>query len=74
MTALRIAHAEPRPGNLGNGVFMTNGYLVVLADDVGHHRSLARWVREAREAGLDNESMEELLRGTLRAAADEETA
>ena len=37
-------------------------------------RSLARWVREAREAGLDDESMEELLRGTLRAAADEEIA
>jgi GntR family transcriptional regulator len=37
-------------------------------------RSLARWVREAREAGLDNESMEELLRVTLRAAAEEEIA
>jgi len=31
-------------------------------------RSLARWVREAREAGLDEESMESLLRITLRAA------
>jgi GntR family transcriptional regulator len=31
-------------------------------------RSLARWVREAREAGLDEESMESLLRVTLRAA------
>jgi DNA-binding transcriptional regulator YhcF (GntR family) len=31
-------------------------------------RSLARWVREAREAGLDDESMESLLRITLRAA------
>jgi GntR family transcriptional regulator len=31
-------------------------------------RSLARWVREAREAGLDDESMESLLRVTLRAA------
>jgi GntR family transcriptional regulator len=37
-------------------------------------RSLARWVREAREAGLDDESMEELLRGTLRAAGAEESA
>jgi GntR family transcriptional regulator len=37
-------------------------------------RSLARWVREAREAGLDDESMEELLRVTLRAAAEEEIA
>jgi GntR family transcriptional regulator len=37
-------------------------------------RSLARWVREAREAGLDDESIESLLRVTLRAAAEEEIA
>jgi GntR family transcriptional regulator len=30
--------------------------------------SLARWVREARTAGLDDESMESLLRVALRAA------
>ena len=30
-------------------------------------RSLARWVREARESGLDDESIESLLRVTLRA-------
>jgi len=30
-------------------------------------RSLARWVREARAAGLDDESMESLLRVALRA-------
>ena len=38
-------------------------------------RSLARWVREARAAGLDKESMESLLRVTLRAAdaADSES-
>ena len=35
-------------------------------------RSLSRWVREAREAGLDDESIESLLRVTLRAAAEEE--
>jgi GntR family transcriptional regulator len=34
-------------------------------------RSLAGWVREAREAGLDDESMEELLRVTLRASEEE---
>jgi hypothetical protein len=44
MTAIRIAHAEPRPGNLGNGVFITNGVLVVLADDAGH-RALPTWFR-----------------------------
>jgi GntR family transcriptional regulator len=37
-------------------------------------RSLSRWVREAREAGLDDESIESLLRVTLRAAAEEEIA
>jgi GntR family transcriptional regulator len=34
-------------------------------------RSLARWVHEAREAGLDDESMESLLRVTLQAEAAE---
>ncbi len=37
-------------------------------------RSLARWVRQAREAGLDDESIESLLRVMLRAAAEEEIA
>jgi GntR family transcriptional regulator len=37
-------------------------------------RSLARWVREAREAGLDDESIESLLRVTMRAGAEEEIA
>ena len=32
-------------------------------------RSLAHWVREARDAGLDDESIESLLRVTLRADA-----
>ncbi|HEX3961568.1 MAG TPA: GntR family transcriptional regulator [Trebonia sp.] len=33
-------------------------------------RSLARWVREAREAGLDDEAIESLLKITLRQADD----
>jgi GntR family transcriptional regulator len=37
-------------------------------------RSLARWVRDARESGLDDEAMETLLRVTLRAADEEEIA
>jgi GntR family transcriptional regulator len=37
-------------------------------------RSLARWVREARAAGLDDESIESLLRVTLRAADEEAIA
>ena len=37
-------------------------------------RSLASWVREARDAGLDDESIESLLRITLRATDEEEIA
>jgi GntR family transcriptional regulator len=37
-------------------------------------RSLARWVREARAAGLDDESIESLLHVTLHAANEEEIA
>ena len=37
-------------------------------------RSLAQWVRTARGAGLDDESIESLLRVTLRAAAEEDIA
>jgi GntR family transcriptional regulator len=37
-------------------------------------RSLARWVRQAREAGLDDESIESLLRVTLHAVGEEEIA
>jgi hypothetical protein len=44
MTTVRIAHAEPRPGNLGNGIFITNGFLVVLADDAGR-RALPVFLR-----------------------------
>ena len=44
MTTVRIAHAEPRPGKLGNGDFMTRGHLVVLADDAGH-RAVPIWLR-----------------------------
>ena len=35
-------------------------------------RSLARWVRQAREAGLDDDSIESLLRVTMRTAAEKE--
>jgi GntR family transcriptional regulator len=37
-------------------------------------RSLTRWVREARNAGLDDESIESLLHVTLRAPAEEKNA
>jgi GntR family transcriptional regulator len=37
-------------------------------------RSLARWVKDAREAGLDDDSIESLLQITLRAAREEEIA
>ena len=37
-------------------------------------RTLAVWVREARAAGLDDESIESLLRVTLQAGAEEDIA
>src|SRR6266581_4890302 len=37
-------------------------------------RSLARWVQTAREAGLDDESIESLLRITLQEEGEEATA
>ena len=43
-TLVRIAHAGPLPGDLGNGTFITHGYLVVLADDPGR-RALPVWFR-----------------------------
>ncbi len=44
MTTVRIAHAEPRPGRLPNGGFITRGFLIVLADDTGH-RAVPIWMR-----------------------------
>jgi GntR family transcriptional regulator len=61
---------EPRPGH---GTFVLNrppGPPPGTVSRLG--RGLARWVRQAREAGLDDESIESLLRVTLRAAAEEE--
>jgi hypothetical protein len=52
MTTVRIAHAEPRPGRLGNGEFQTRGYLVVLADDAGR-RAVPIWLRGG-EPGEDD--------------------
>jgi hypothetical protein len=51
MTAVRIAHAEPRPGRTGNGEFHTRGHLVVLADDAGG-RAVPIWLRD--EPGQDD--------------------
>lgn len=47
MTTVRIAHAEPRPGHLGNGRIVIQGFLVVLADDAGR-RALPIWPTRRR--------------------------
>ena len=63
---------EARPGH---GTFVLNrppGPPPGTVSRMG--RSLAWWVRQAREAGLDDESIESLLRVTLRAATEEEIA
>jgi len=63
---------EPRPGH---GTFVLRR---PPGPPPGTHsrlgRSLAQWVREARKAGLDDESIESLLRLTLQAAPEEEIA
>lgn len=51
MTTVRIAHAEPQPGRLANGAFITRGFLVVLSDDAGH-RAVPVWLRGEPGAGL----------------------
>ncbi len=59
----------------GRGTFVTkrpDGPPPGTHTRLGH--SLARWVRGARAAGLDDESIESLLRVTLRAATEEEIA
>jgi GntR family transcriptional regulator len=57
----------------GHGTFVRN---LPPGPPPGTHsrlgRSLAVWVSEAREAGLDDESMEALLQTTLRATTQEE--
>lgn len=57
MATVHIAHAEPRPGNLGNGEFQTRGYLIVLADDQGR-RALPIWLRGEPGAGDVSELIE----------------
>ena len=63
-------------GHLRMGAWLNQGWDAQFAERrisrLG--RSLAHWVREARESGLDDESIESLLRVTLRAdsAADSE--
>lgn len=63
---------EPRAGH---GTFVTRR---PPGPPPGTHarlaRSLAHWVRGAREAGLDDDSIEALLRVTLQAPAEEEIA
>lgn len=53
MATVRVAHAEPLPGKLPNGDFLTAGHLVVLADDVGH-RAVPFWLPGGTEPGVDD--------------------
>ncbi|HEX9538586.1 MAG TPA: sigma-70 family RNA polymerase sigma factor [Streptosporangiaceae bacterium] len=55
MTPVRIAHAEARPGMLGDDMFYTERVLVVLADDAGG-RALPIWLR-----AFDGQSVRVLL-------------
>ena len=55
MTTVRIAHAEPQPGRLGDGTFVVERVLVVLADDAGG-RAVPIWLN-----AFDGESVRVLL-------------
>ena len=58
--------ARPAPGTARSCVSRPPGPPPGTHSRLG--RSLAAWVREARDAGLDDESIESLLRVTLQAA------
>jgi hypothetical protein len=53
MATVRVAHAEPLPGKLPNGEFLTHGHLVVLADEAGN-RAVPIWVRGGTEPGVED--------------------
>jgi hypothetical protein len=53
MATVRVAHAEPQPGKLPTGEFLTHGHLVVLADDAGH-RAVPIWLGGGSEPGVDD--------------------
>jgi hypothetical protein len=53
MVTVRVAHAEPLPGKLPNGDFVTVGHLLVLADDAGH-RAVPIWLPGGTEPGVDD--------------------
>jgi hypothetical protein len=47
---VRIEHATPWPGDVGDGKTLIVGYLVVLADDAGH-RAVPVWLLHGDRAG-----------------------
>ena len=69
MTTVRIAHAEPRPGKLESGGFLTVGYLVVLTDDAGH-RAVPVWLSGEPGGG----DLAELVESAARPAEETITA
>ncbi len=53
MITVRIAHARPWPGEVGDGKFLIAGFLVVLTDDAGH-RAVPVWLVHGDRAGADS--------------------
>lgn len=51
MAQVRIAHADPRPGDLGDGRFAVNEVLIVLADDAGQ-RAVPVWLNASDGGSL----------------------
>jgi GntR family transcriptional regulator len=55
----------------GQGTFVTNAaHAMPGTTQAALRRSLERWVRSAREAGLDNESIRAIVSTTLQESAD----
>jgi GntR family transcriptional regulator len=70
-----LEHAGLAAGRPGIGTFVTATQPAGPVAARGTLRlELERWIAKARRAGLDEESMDALFRGCLRAAAEEEIA
>lgn len=70
-----LEHAGLVVARQGQGTFVADGVVSTpLAEQGALRNRLARWVRDAREAGLEDEDLEALFREAVRAVAGEEVA
>jgi len=73
MITVRIAHARPWPGYVGDGKIINLGFLVVLADDAGHRAMPAWLMHDDRASGQSlGDLLEEPAGVTVTAGVPEE--